>query len=199
MIPFGPPILKIVSPLDPCSLIARRNPGFPIEDGPVNYHGSRSMCESGCRAASRMAHSKSLCIKAARCCISFWVYFTHIIQGCFTGTYFVVVRYWPILSKSSGLPHWNRGDRKHDDVIKWKHFPRYWPFVQGIHRSPVNSPHKGQWRGALTFSLICAWINAWVNDRDAGDLRHHLAHYDVTVMDCPSAIETSRESSKAPK
>ena len=32
----------------------------------------------------------------------------------------------------------------HDDVIKLKHFPRYWPFVRGIHRSPVNSPHKGQ-------------------------------------------------------
>ena len=37
----------------------------------------------------------------------------------------------------------------HDDVIKWKHFSRYCPFVRGIHRSPVNSPHKGQWRGAL--------------------------------------------------
>ena len=36
----------------------------------------------------------------------------------------------------------------HDDVIKWKHFPRYWPCVRGIHRLPVNSPHKGQWRGA---------------------------------------------------
>ena len=44
----------------------------------------------------------------------------------------------------------------HDDVIKWKHIPRYWPFVWGIHRSPVNSPHKGQYRGALMFSLICA-------------------------------------------
>ena len=44
----------------------------------------------------------------------------------------------------------------HDDVIKWKHFPRYWPFVRGNHWSPVNSPHKGQWRGALIFSLICA-------------------------------------------
>ena len=41
----------------------------------------------------------------------------------------------------------------HYDVIKWKHFPRNWPFVRGIHRSPVNSPHKGQWRGALMFSL----------------------------------------------
>ena len=44
----------------------------------------------------------------------------------------------------------------HDDVIKWKHFPRYWPFVRRIHRSPVNSPHKGQSRGALMLSLICA-------------------------------------------
>ena len=52
----------------------------------------------------------------------------------------------------------------HDDVIKWKHFSRYWPFVRGIHRSPVNSPHKGQWRRALMFSLICIWINGWVNN-----------------------------------
>ena len=70
----------------------------------------------------------------------------------------------------------------HDDVIKWKHIPRYWPFVRGIHRSPVNSPHKGQWCGALMFSLICVWINGWVNNREAGDLRRHRAHYDVTVM-----------------
>ena len=39
----------------------------------------------------------------------------------------------------------------HDDVIKWKHFPSYWPFVRGIHRSSVNSPRKGQWRGTLMF------------------------------------------------
>ena len=72
---------------------------------------------------------------------------------------------------------------EHDDVINWKHFPRYWPFMRGIHRSPVNSPHKGHWRGALMFSLICAWINGWVNNREAGDLRRHRAHCDVTVMD----------------
>ena len=75
--------------------------------------------------------------------------------------WFSVVCYWPIL---------------HDDVIKWKHFPRYWP------RRPVNSPHKGQWCGALMFSMICAWINAWINNREAGDLRRHRAHYDVTVV-----------------
>ena len=70
----------------------------------------------------------------------------------------------------------------HDDVIKWKHFPRYWPFVRGIHRSPVNSPHKGQWRRALMYSLIRAWINGWVNNREAGDLRRYCDHYDVIVM-----------------
>ena len=70
----------------------------------------------------------------------------------------------------------------HDDVIKWKHFPRYWPFLRRIHRSPVNSPHKGQWRGALMFSLIWTWINSWVNNPEAGDLRRHRAHCDVIVM-----------------
>ena len=67
-------------------------------------------------------------------------------------------------------------------VIKWKHFLRNWPFVRGIHRSPVNSPHKGQWHGALMFPLICIWINSWENNREAGDLRCCCAHYDVTVM-----------------
>ena len=44
----------------------------------------------------------------------------------------------------------------HDDVIKWKHFLRYWPFVRAIHRSPVNSPHKGQRRGAFgVFFHLC--------------------------------------------
>ena len=81
----------------------------------------------------------------------------------------------------------------HDDVIKWKHFPRHWPFVRGIHWSPVNSPHKGQWCGALMFSLICAWINAWVNNREAGDLRRHRSHYDVTVM-----VQTCKTCGRGP-
>ena len=70
----------------------------------------------------------------------------------------------------------------HDDIIKWKHFPLYWPFVRGVHLSPVNSPHEGQWRRALMFSLIGVWTNVWVNNWDAGDLRRHRAHYDVTVL-----------------
>ena len=48
--------------------------------------------------------------------------------------------------------------------------------------SPVNSPHKGQWRGTLMLSFICAWTNRWVHIRDAGDLRRHRVHCDVTVM-----------------
>ena len=59
----------------------------------------------------------------------------------------------------------------HNEVIKWKHFPCYCPFVQGIHRSPVNFPHKGQWRRALMLSVICVWINDWVNTREAGDFQ----------------------------
>ena len=70
----------------------------------------------------------------------------------------------------------------HDDTMKWKHFPHHWPSVWGIHRSPVNSPHKGQWHRALMVSLICTWTNSWVNNWDAGDLRCHHAHYDITVM-----------------
>ena len=70
---------------------------------------------------------------------------------------------------------------RHDDV-KWKHFPHHWSCVRGVHRSPLNSLHKGQWRGALMFSLLSAWLNAWVNNREAGDLRSYRAHFDVTVM-----------------
>ena len=71
----------------------------------------------------------------------------------------------------------------HDDVLNWKHFSRFWPFARGIHRSPVDSPHKEQWHRVLMFSLICAWTNDWANNRDAGDLRRHCVHYDVTVME----------------
>ena len=71
-------------------------------------------------------------------------------------------------------------DVVHDDVIKWKHFPRYWPFVWGIHRWPVNSQHKGQWRGALMLSLFCAWMYDWVNNRAWG--WWFETPHDVTVM-----------------
>ena len=65
---------------------------------------------------------------------------------------------------------------------KWKHFSRHWPVVRGIHRSSVNSTHKGQCPGALILTLIWARINGWVNNHEAGDLRRHRAHYDVIVV-----------------
>ena len=65
---------------------------------------------------------------------------------------------------------------------QWKHCQPYWPFVRWITRSPVNSPHKGQWRGALMFLWTAPWINGWVNNREAGDLRCYRAHFDVIVM-----------------
>ena len=99
----------------------------------------------------------------------------------------------------SGLFVWTRSNRmvasvpvkqpeNHDDVINWKHFARYWPFVRGIHRSPVTSPHKGQWRGALMFTLICARINGWGVRREAGDLAWGVR---LVIWDAIAPILTS--------
>ena len=51
---------------------------------------------------------------------------------------------------------WVKMTKIHDDVIKWKHFPRYWPFVQGILRWPVNSPHKRPVTQSFDFFLWSA-------------------------------------------
>ena len=75
---------------------------------------------------------------------------------------------------------------RYNFIAWWRHqmetFSASLAFVRGIHQSPVNSPHKGQWRGALMFSPICAWMNGWVYNPEAGDLTRHCAHYDVIVM-----------------
>ena len=83
--------------------------------------------------------------------------------------------------KQSYMPACHYYYKLHDDVTKWKYFPRCWPFMRGIQRSPMDSP-QSQWRGALMFSLIYAWTNGWGNNRDASDWRRHRAHYAVTVM-----------------
>ena len=68
----------------------------------------------------------------------------------------------------------------------WRHqmetFSALPAICAGNSPAPVNSQHKGQWRGALMFSLISVWIIGWVNNRAAGDLRRYRAHYDVIVM-----------------
>ena len=72
----------------------------------------------------------------------------------------------------------------HNDVVKWKHFPHNWPFVWGIHWSPVNSPYKGQCYRDLLLSLIYTWTSIvyWVNNWDTSGLRCHRTQYDITVM-----------------
>ena len=71
-----------------------------------------------------------------------------------------------------------------DDNIKWKHFPHHWTFVRGIHQSPVHSLHKGQWCGALMFSLISPSTNSWANIRNANDLRCHRTDCDfINVLE----------------
>ena len=77
----------------------------------------------------------------------------------------------------------------HDDVIKWKHFPCYWPFVRGINRSPMNSPHKGQWRGSLMFSLSCVLINGWVNNRRFETLSHPLWRHRHALIPCHEQLQ----------
>ena len=72
--------------------------------------------------------------------------------------------------------------QKHDDVIKWKHFPLYWPFVRDIHRSPVTFPSQRPVTRSFDVSLIYTWTNGRINSRDAGDLRRYRAYNDVTVM-----------------
>ena len=75
----------------------------------------------------------------------------------------------------------------------WRHqmeaFSALMAICAGNSPVPVNSPHKGQWRGAIMFSLICIWINGWVNNRAAGDLRRYRAHYDVSVMTSPCFVD----------
>ena len=70
----------------------------------------------------------------------------------------------------------------HDDVIKWKHFPRYSPFVWG--NSPVNGEFSTQSSVTrnLMFSFICAWTSCWVNKGDADNLRRYRSHCDAIVM-----------------
>ena len=96
---------------------------------------------------------------------------------------------WPIEKLRLWQPEWadlginyNMMTSSNGNIFRVTGHLRYWLLVRGIRRSPANSSHKGQWHEALVFSLICARIYGWVNNVEAGDLRRHLAHYDVIVM-----------------
>ena len=71
--------------------------------------------------------------------------------------------------------------KHHDDVIKWKLSPRYWTFVQGIHRSLVNSLTKASDAELWCFLWSAPWTNGWVNNREAGDLRRYHSHFDIIL------------------
>ena len=83
----------------------------------------------------------------------------------------------------------------HDDVIEWKNFPRYWPFVRGMHRWPLTSHHKGQWRGALIISLICAYYEVIVmNSQDKYQMYDRPLHQMPWLRHVDKAIKTFQEN-----
>ena len=92
-----------------------------------------------------------------------------------------------------------------EPVTWWRHqmetFSALLALCAGNSPVLVNSPHKGQWRGALMFSFIYAWINDWVNNREAGDLRRYCGHCDVNVMkwvkDMSNIIKPQRNTKSA--
>ena len=137
---------------------------------------------------STLAQAMACCLVAPshflnQCCLIIGEVFS---DGNFTGNTWDIYPWCEFDFIDSNLQPYLPGAWKivctHEDIIKWKCFLCYWPFVWGIHPSPVNSPHKDQWCRALMFSLICTCINGWVNNGEAGDLRRHHASYDVIVM-----------------
>ena len=90
---------------------------------------------------------------------------------------------WTSYVASMTVAHWDLSGILHA-YTWWRHQMELFSALLAVCavNSPVNSLYKGQWRGALTFSFTYAWINGWLNYRDAGDLRRHRSHYDVTVM-----------------
>ena len=175
--------------------------GIPMPIAIVKYPGfnrhSNSKCIRCVTCTDIFQFQSTMCFES---CIMRRYFWTVQEPNIYKYIYWTCWSLWPLISYGQHLtvPHhqqahyWLYTDIMfvvlkirlyfHDDVIKWKHFPRHWPFVRGLHRSPVNSPQKGQWRGALMYSLICVWINDCVPNREAGDLRRFRAHYDVTLM-----------------
>ena len=66
------------------------------------------------------------------------------------------------------IPHF----QVHDDVIKWKHFPRYLPFVRRILLTKASDAE-------LWYAFHLCLNKLWLDNGEAGDLRRHRAHYDV--------------------
>ena len=114
-----------------------------------------------------------------------FLFFINLLLGYQGNAWFV-----PVVTFVSGKKHWGKRLTKMVPTrtyqLWWCHqmetFSALLALCAGNSPIPVTSPHKGQWRGALMFSLICTWINDWVNNREAGDMRRHRGHYDVIVI-----------------
>ena len=92
---------------------------------------------------------------------------------------YVQAALWNNMNLSYPIKIYDISWRFHEDVIKWKHFPRYCPYCPPVTGEfPTQRPVTRN----LMFFLICSWISGWVNNREAGDLRRRRTHYDVTVM-----------------
>ena len=131
----------------------------------VPWHSSQGIILRWCEDTNQLNKIENCSFKmASRSPRGQWVKYAHGFAVVCFAVVMLWVRggyTWSIYPYSPGLFKIAPVLANHDDVIKWKHFPRYWPFVRGIHG---EFPHKGQWRGALMFSFICAWINVWVNN-----------------------------------
>ena len=97
-----------------------------------------------------------------------------------------LARYKFLNHTTNKLTLWLYQPRKHSFewpvlYCKYQYFVMRW-YSRTMYWWPVDSPHKGQRRGALIFSLIFPWTNGCANNRDAGDLRSYRAHYNVAVM-----------------
>ena len=106
---------------------------------------------------------------------------------------------WPRIKNTNYKPWYSAGcyhshlTYRESETTWWRHqmetFSASLAICEGNSPVPVKSPPKGQWRGAFRFSLICVWINGWVNNREAGYLRRYPAHYDVIVMKVAANLE----------
>ena len=100
---------------------------------------------------------------------------------CLSGSYHEYESHWWVTfitnrKKISGSMNIKINNQYHYDVIKWKHFPRYWTFVRGIHQSQLDSPHKRPITRAFGFPLLIVWTDGWTNTRLTDDSRHHVGN-----------------------
>ena len=83
------------------------------------------------------------------------------------------------------------------DVVAWKYFPHYWPFVRGIHWSPQGSCHKGP--VMCTFDIFCCQFELAVKQTAillvTLDAMMIIDCLFINEYDCPNLISTHSKAS----